>query len=77
MAALISSIDSITSMTVGERGHLQYGWSNNIKEKIVQFNFQLVRTANSTQLQTLSDKFKEILTEIHQLPESNNFLSSC
>lgn len=30
----------------GEKGHCQYGWSNDIDEKIVQFFFQLVRTSD-------------------------------
>jgi hypothetical protein len=31
----------------GENGHLEYGWSNNIQEKIVQLNFQLTRTGDN------------------------------
>ena len=28
----------------GENGHIEYGWSNNVREKILQFSFQLTRT---------------------------------
>jgi hypothetical protein len=44
MAALIKSLDNYTSLQTGENCHLEYGWSNNIQEKIVQFNFQVTRT---------------------------------
>ena len=32
----------------GEKTHLEYGWSKNIRERIIQFHFQLVRTTSST-----------------------------
>jgi hypothetical protein len=44
MAALINTLDMNSSKQFGENGHLQYGWSNNIQEKILQFSFQLTRT---------------------------------
>ena len=44
MASLISALDNHTSKQFGENGHAEYTWSNNIKEKISQFNFQLTRT---------------------------------
>ena len=44
MAALINSLDNHTLTQFGENGHVEYGWSNNVREKIVQLNFQLVRS---------------------------------
>lgn len=44
MASLVSALDNYTPKKVGENNHVEYGWSNNLNEKIVQFFFQLVRT---------------------------------
>ena len=44
MSALINALDNHTSKQIGENGHAEYGWSNNIRERIIQFNFQLTRT---------------------------------
>ena len=44
MSALINALDSYTSKQIGEKGHAEYGWSNSIRERILQFSFQLTRT---------------------------------
>ena len=44
MATLVNALDNYTSKQIGEKGHVEYGWSNNIREQILQFNFQLTRT---------------------------------
>jgi len=44
MSALINALDTHTSTQVGENGHAEYGWSNNIRERILQFSFQLTRS---------------------------------
>jgi len=44
MASLINALDSFTATRQGENGHVELDWSNDIKEKIVQFDFQCVRT---------------------------------
>ena len=49
---LINVLDSYTIKQNGEKGHTEYGWSNNIREKIVQFYFQLTRTKNTYSLET-------------------------
>lgn len=50
MAALIQELDSYTPKQVGENGHVEYGWSNGIQEKIVQFYFQVTRTRDAEHL---------------------------
>jgi len=45
MSSIINALDNYTPMQVGEKGHSEYGWSNNIKELILQFSFQLTRTS--------------------------------
>lgn len=44
MSALIDSLDTVSTMQLGENNHVEHGWSNQIEEKIVQFDFQCVRT---------------------------------
>ena len=42
----ISSFDNFTPSQIGEKGCLEYYWSNNVKENILQLFFQLTRTNN-------------------------------
>ena len=44
MAALVNALDNYTPTQFGENGHAEYGWSNSIQEKILQFSFQVTRT---------------------------------
>jgi hypothetical protein len=37
-------LEILTSKQYGEKGHIEYGWSNDIREKILQLSFQFVRT---------------------------------
>lgn len=43
--ALMKALDTHTPIQIGEKGHAEYGWSNDIKEQIVQLSFQIVRTS--------------------------------
>ena len=62
MAALINALDNYTSKQIGENGHIEYSWSDNIKEKILQFSFQLVRTSENN---GLKDILTDMLTILH------------
>jgi len=65
MAALISALDNYTPTQIGENGHVEYGWSNSTREKIVQLNFQLTRTENVKPLEKI---LTELLTTLsHQV----------
>jgi len=46
---MIDALDSFVSTSVrhGENGHLEFDWSNDLQEKVVQFDFQCVRTDES------------------------------
>ena len=74
MAALINTLDSINiveldtnpiqcNIQFGENGHVEYGWSNLIQEKILQFSFQINRT-DKNNLQKLSNMLHEILSSL-------------
>jgi Mg-chelatase subunit ChlD len=60
MSALINAIDNYTSKQIGENGHAEYGWSNSVQEKIVQFSFQVIRTDDKG-VQKLGTILKDIL----------------
>lgn len=51
---------SSASKQYGENGGIEYGWSYNIQEVILQFYFQLVRT-NAVQISLLEMKLRDIL----------------
>jgi hypothetical protein len=61
----------------GENAHLEYGWSNDLQEQIVQFNFQLTRCTNLKR-QNLSERLESILEKIisnkYQIPRHQEFL---
>ena len=45
MTALLNAIDNTSLLKCGENSHMEYGWSSSedFKERLVQFNFQLTR----------------------------------
>jgi hypothetical protein len=45
---VVSAIDSHTPKQIGEKGHVEYAWSNSTKEKILQVFFQMVRKGNES-----------------------------
>jgi hypothetical protein len=61
--SIFQSVETDVNFQIGENGHVEYGWSNHIREKIVQFSFQCLRTDDKG-IKILEDKFKEILIEI-------------
>jgi Domain of unknown function (DUF2828) len=61
--SLVSGLDSFTPIRVGENGHTELDWSNDIQEKIVQFDFQCVRT-NADGVQQLSIVLNDLLSRL-------------
>ena len=58
MSSLVSALDKHTPKQIGENNHVEYTWSNDINEKIVQFFFQLVRNSSTRwYFQTTSTNF--------------------
>ena len=58
MSTFMKAMDTRTPKNIGENGHLQQDWSNNIQDKICQLYFQLVRTKNQSDLES---QWREIL----------------
>jgi len=63
MTAIISALDTYTPKQFGENSHVEYGWSNNIREKILQFSFQLTRT-NEAGVKSLQIVLTDLLTSL-------------
>jgi hypothetical protein len=63
MAAIINALDNYTPTQFGEKGHAEYGWSNNIQEKILQFSFQVTRT-NDEKIHALSQTLSDMLRQL-------------
>ncbi len=61
MASLIKSLDDSNNKQIGNNGHSEYSWSNDTREKILQFSFQLTRT-DVYGVCNLEIKLNELLT---------------
>jgi Mg-chelatase subunit ChlD len=64
MSKLISALDMHTPSQLGEKGSVEYTWSNDIRERIVQLSFQLTRTKDENTVQNLAHQTQHILSNI-------------
>ena len=51
MSALVKTLDILSSQTIGEKGHKEYGWSKTLEELTCQYFYQLVRTKDHSDLE--------------------------
>ena len=58
--------DHANIVQYGEKTHLEYGWSKNIRERIMQFHFQLVRTTSSS-IFHLQNIYYQLINELISL----------
>jgi hypothetical protein len=70
MAALINALDNFTPIQFGENGHKEYSWSNELREKIVQFSFQLTRQKGVSKNADLPKVLSEMLSVLKNKLES-------
>jgi len=63
MAALINAIDSSTPKQFGENGSREFGWSNDIREQVLQYSGQIVRS-DETRLKEMSNKLRSMLRKL-------------
>jgi Mg-chelatase subunit ChlD len=71
MAALINALDNYTPQQIGENGHAEYGWSNSIREKILQFSFQVTRT-NDAGILRLQTVLRDLLVNLKHTLEKGS-----
>ena len=64
MSAFVTALDSYTPLQLGENMHAEHGWSNDIKERVVQVFFQLTRTDNKTTMLALQNKFQALINQL-------------
>ena len=64
MSAIITALDNYTPVEIGENGHAQYSWSNDLQERIVQLSFQLTRTSAVYGMNVLKKQLHEIIAEL-------------
>jgi hypothetical protein len=64
MSALISALDNYTPSQIGENGSIEYTWSNNIRERILQLSFQLTRVRDESTISRLASETDKILREL-------------
>lgn len=64
MSSLISALDNFTPSQIGENGSVEYTWSNNIRERILQMSFQLTRTRDESTFNKLACETDKILKEL-------------
>jgi len=51
MSSIVSAFDKkLSAKQIGEKGHVEHSWSADLEQKIVQFFFQLVRTKDTSDL---------------------------
>jgi len=64
MSTIISALDSFTPSQIGEKGSIEYTWSNGIRERIIQLSFQLTRTRDESVIGKLSSQTDKILKDL-------------
>jgi len=69
-----SQKNNIFTKQIGKNGHDEYGWSEYTKEKIVQFNYQLVRTSKEYEIIHLADILYNIIKDLQDNLENGKLL---
>jgi hypothetical protein len=69
-----SQINRIFTKQIGKNGHDEYGWSEYTKERIVQFNYQLVRTSKESEIVHLADILYNIIKDLQDGLENGKVL---
>ena len=64
MSLLVSALDNFTPTQLGENGSSEYGWSNSIRERILQLSFQLTRTRDANTINKLAIQTDKILKDL-------------
>ena len=62
---MISALDNYTPSQIGEKGSIEYTWSNNLRERILQLSFQLTRSRDQNTIHNLANKTDKILRDLY------------
>lgn len=75
MSLFTASMDSYTPMQLGEKGTVEYSWSHDCEEQILQLSFQLVRCNNNeAQKNKLKTTYGNLLRHYQNDPEKLKLL---
>ena len=66
MTELINALDNHTPTKEGENGHAEYGYSHLLRERVVQFSFQLTRVTKGSTMDPLEKVLRGLLTELNR-----------
>jgi hypothetical protein len=72
MAALVNALDTSTPKQYGQKGAVEYGWSNDIREQVLQFSGQIVRS-DDARIEIMADKLRGLLRRL-SFKESENVI---
>ena len=64
MSLLVSALDNFTPTQLGENGSSEYGWSNSVRERILQLSFQLTRTRDANTINKLAIQTDKVLKDL-------------
>jgi hypothetical protein len=64
MTEIISALDRYTPFQIGENGSVEFTWSKNIQERIIQLSFQLTRTLDEDIINNLAIQTEKMLKEL-------------
>lgn len=64
MAELVNALDNFTPIQQGENGHAEYGYSNSLRERLVQFSFQVTRVTKGSSMDAVEKVLRGLLTEL-------------
>jgi len=70
MSLLVSALDNynslqFTPLQLGEKGSVEYSWSNNIRERILQLSFQITRVRDDNIMNNLAIQTDKILSDLY------------
>jgi hypothetical protein len=65
MAALVNALDISTPKQYGQKGAIEYGWSNDIREQVLQFSGQIVRS-DEARIEVMADKLRGLLRRLSE-----------
>jgi hypothetical protein len=64
MTELVNALDNFTPIQRGENRHAEYGYSNSLRERLVQFSFQLTRITKGSSMDSVENVLRGLLTEL-------------
>lgn len=75
MTELINALDNHTPVQAGENGHAENGFSNSLRERVLQLSFQLTRITKGSSMHTVETLLRGLLTELKHDLDSKKWMS--